>query len=60
VERAITQTGADDILDPDAAPAASESERSASAGRLDVFDPEPTLHHPLSDHPDRNLRKATA
>jgi hypothetical protein len=52
---------ASDVLTPDA-PLGVEIRQLLNERfpGLDVLDPEPALHHPLSDHPDRNLRKATA
>ncbi|MGW0948770.1 NAD(P)-dependent oxidoreductase [Streptomyces sp. NPDC002623] len=47
----LINCGRGGLLDPDAALAALESGRLSGVG-LDVFDPEPALHHPLFDHPD--------
>ncbi|MFG2971133.1 NAD(P)-dependent oxidoreductase [Streptomyces sp. NPDC048288] len=47
----LINCGRGGLLDLDAALAALEGGRLAGVG-LDVFDPEPALHHPLFDHPD--------
>jgi D-3-phosphoglycerate dehydrogenase / 2-oxoglutarate reductase len=47
----LINCGRGGLLDPDATLAALESGRLSGVG-LDVFDPEPALHHPLFDHPD--------
>jgi len=47
----LINCGRGGLLDPDATLAALESGRLSGVG-LDVFDPEPVLHHPLFDHPD--------
>ncbi|MBP8532248.1 NAD(P)-dependent oxidoreductase [Streptomyces sp. MK37H] len=47
----LINCGRGGLLDSDATLAALESGRLSGVG-LDVFDPEPALHHPLFDHPD--------
>lgn len=47
----LINCGRGGLLDPDATLAALESGRLSGVG-LDVFEPEPALHHPLFDHPD--------
>ncbi|MFF2848816.1 NAD(P)-dependent oxidoreductase [Streptomyces sp. NPDC058001] len=47
----LINCGRGGLIDPDATLAALEAGRLSGVG-LDVFDPEPALHHPLFDHPD--------
>ncbi|MEU4613002.1 NAD(P)-dependent oxidoreductase [Streptomyces umbrinus] len=47
----LVNCGRGGLLDPDATLIALELGRLSGVG-LDVFDPEPAVHHPLFDHPD--------